>query len=76
MLREKRRPVIAGNWKMNKTVPEATDLVRELREELAGLRERVEIIVAPSFPADASSGRMSLRDFGPLGAASILRRDG
>jgi triosephosphate isomerase len=51
MLREKRRPVIAGNWKMNKTVPEAIDLVRELREELAGLRERVEIIVAPAFPA-------------------------
>ena len=25
-----RRPLIAGNWKMNLTVPEAEDLVRKL----------------------------------------------
>ena len=51
MLPEKRLPVIAGNWKMNKTVPEAVDLAGELRSDLVGLRERVEIVLAPAFPA-------------------------
>src|SRR5262249_49017587 len=51
MLRDKRLPVIAGNWKMNKTVPEAVDLAGELRLDLVGLRERGEIVLAPAFPA-------------------------
>ena len=51
MLREKRLPVIAGNWKMNKTVPEAVDLAGELRGDLVGLRERVEIVLAPAYTA-------------------------
>ena len=29
-----RRPVVAANWKMNKTVPEALDLTRELLAQI------------------------------------------
>ena len=47
-----RRKVIAGNWKMNKTLAEASALVRELKGLVAGLpAERVELAVAPPFVA-------------------------
>ncbi len=45
-----RIPVIAGNWKMNKTVVEAVELVRELKNLIAKV-EGVEVIVAPPFTA-------------------------
>ena len=41
---------IAGNWKMNKTVGEAVDLVRELKVSVSGV-EGVEVAVAPPFTA-------------------------
>ena len=43
-----RVPVIAGNWKMNTTISEATELVREIRDrlnEIAG----VDKIICPPF---------------------------
>jgi triosephosphate isomerase len=46
-----RRTFIAGNWKMNKTVGEATALARELRSAVSMVRDRVEIAVAPPFTA-------------------------
>jgi triosephosphate isomerase len=45
-----RLPFIAGNWKMNKTVGEALDLVRELKNAISGIKG-VEIAVAPPFTA-------------------------
>ena len=45
-----RRPIIAGNWKMNKTVSEAVDLVRQLKASVADVRE-IDIVVAPTFTA-------------------------
>jgi len=46
-----RRMIVAGNWKMNKTVAEALALVRELRGMVSMMRDRVEIVVAPPFTA-------------------------
>jgi len=46
----KRLPFIAGNWKMNKTVAEAIDLVKQLKASLSGI-EGVEVAVAPPFTA-------------------------
>ncbi len=45
-----RMPFIAGNWKMNKTVGEAVDLVRGLKAALTGVKD-VEVAVAPPFTA-------------------------
>lgn len=45
-----RKPMIAGNWKMNKTVGEACELVKTLKNKLAGVTD-VEIVVAPPFTA-------------------------
>jgi triosephosphate isomerase len=43
-----RRPFIAGNWKMFKTVQETVFYVKELRALVGGVRD-VEIVVAPPF---------------------------
>jgi triosephosphate isomerase len=45
-----RLPFIAGNWKMNKTVGEALDLIRELKTAISGVKG-VEVAVAPPFTA-------------------------
>lgn len=44
------RPVIAGNWKMNKTIREAVDFAAGLREALGSAGER-DVIIAPPFTA-------------------------
>ncbi|MGI5838099.1 MAG: triose-phosphate isomerase [bacterium] len=45
-----RKPLIAGNWKMHKTVPESAVFAAALREKAAGL-DGVEIVVCPPFTA-------------------------
>jgi triosephosphate isomerase len=45
-----RLPFIAGNWKMNKTVEEALDLIGQLKASLQNI-EGVEVAVAPPFTA-------------------------
>lgn len=45
-----RLPFMAGNWKMNKTIAEAVDLVRQLKASLSGVTE-VEVAVGPPFTA-------------------------
>ncbi|MGB4372447.1 MAG: triose-phosphate isomerase, partial [Halanaerobiales bacterium] len=32
-----RKPLIAGNWKMNKTLNEAKELVNQLKDKVAGI---------------------------------------
>jgi triosephosphate isomerase len=45
-----RRPVLAGNWKMFKTIPEAVDFVEKLKPLVAKAGDR-EVVVAPVFTA-------------------------
>ena len=45
-----RRPFIAGNWKLHKTVAEALELVNSLKNELADIAD-ADIVVAPAFTA-------------------------
>lgn len=45
-----RQPLIAGNWKMYKTISEATQLVQELVKTVGGEKE-VEVAVCPPFTA-------------------------
>src|SRR6185369_13301679 len=49
-MNKERKLIIAGNWKMNKTVAEALDLVRGLKLELANVKE-VDIVICPAFTA-------------------------
>jgi len=45
-----RRPFIAGNWKLHKTVSEALELVNSLKTELSDIDD-ADIVVAPVFTA-------------------------
>ena len=45
-----RRYFIAGNWKLNKTVPEALEFVRDLRRLVSQVRD-CDIAVAPAYTA-------------------------
>lgn len=45
-----RKPIIAGNWKLNKTVPEAIELCRKLEALLGETTDR-EVVVCPPFTA-------------------------
>jgi triosephosphate isomerase (TIM) len=49
-MNKERRLIIAGNWKMNKTVTEALVLVGDLKNELVNIKE-VDIVVCPPFTA-------------------------
>jgi triosephosphate isomerase len=44
------KPFIAGNWKMHMTIPEALELVNQLREASPGLKE-AQYVVIPPFTA-------------------------
>jgi triosephosphate isomerase (TIM) len=49
-MNRERKLIIAGNWKMNKTITEALALVNDLKIELANINE-VDIVVCPPFIA-------------------------
>lgn len=48
-----RKPIIAGNWKMYKSVKESVAFAKQLNEKLKGVQDR-EIVIAPTFIATAS----------------------
>ena len=60
-MNKERKLIIAGNWKMNKTVAEALALVRDLKLELANIRE-VDIVVCPPFTALESVSKAVIDD--------------
>jgi triosephosphate isomerase (TIM) len=43
-----RTPIIAGNWKMNRTPSEAAALARNLRQKISSIRF-AEVVIAPTF---------------------------
>ena len=43
-----RKPMVAGNWKMNKTFQDAGELLEALKSELNGI-ESVDLVVCPTF---------------------------
>lgn len=49
-MEKERKLIIAGNWKCNKTVAEAIDLVNGLRRELADVKA-VDVVVCPPYTA-------------------------
>jgi triosephosphate isomerase len=51
-----RKKIIAGNWKMNKTVPEAATLAQEIAAELGRVTD-VDIVVCPPFTALETVGK-------------------
>ena len=53
-----RKKVVVGNWKMNKTVTEAGELVSAILEQLGDCFVGCEVGVAPAFPALTEVGKV------------------
>src|SRR3954451_7028780 len=65
-----RKLIVAGNWKMNKTVAEALDLVGDLKIELANVKE-VDIVVCPPCTALSEVSKAILDSNLRLGAQNM-----
>ncbi|HET9158569.1 MAG TPA: triose-phosphate isomerase [Myxococcaceae bacterium] len=69
MTSPRRKPLVAGNWKMHRTGPEAVELIRQL---LDGYRpNRAEVMVAPPFTALESASRALEGSGVALGAQNV-----
>lgn len=65
-----RKLIIAGNWKMNKTVAEALALVNSLKLELGNVKE-VDMVVCPPFTALEAVSKATLDSNIKLGAQNM-----
>lgn len=65
-----RKLIIAGNWKMNKTVAESLDLVRGLKIDLGTVKE-VDIVICPPFTALSEVSKAVLDSNLRLGAQNM-----
>ncbi|RKZ00344.1 MAG: triose-phosphate isomerase [Candidatus Hydrothermota bacterium] len=68
-----RERIIAGNWKMNKTVPEALELIETIKYELS--RDDYKIVVCPPFTALYSVGGAVSGTPIALGAQNVFWED-
>jgi triosephosphate isomerase len=73
-MNKERKLIIAGNWKMNKTVAEALTLVGNLKLQLANIRE-VDIVVCPPFTALESVSKTILDSSLRLGAQNMSEQN-
>src|SRR5215469_3704307 len=69
-MKKERKLVIAGNWKMNKTVAEALALVEDLKRDLANVKE-VDVVVCPPYTALESVSKSILDSNIKLGAQNM-----
>jgi len=69
-MEKERKLIIAGNWKMNKTVAEALDLVNDLKRELAAVKE-LDMVVCPPFTALADVSKVIIDSNIRLGAQNM-----
>ncbi len=69
-----RKLIIAGNWKMNKTVAESVALVKSLKIELANIRE-VDMVVCPPFTALSEVSKEVLESGIRLGAQNMSEQN-
>lgn len=76
-----RIPIIAGNWKMNKTIGEALALVKTLHQELQFCREikkrevTIEVVVAPPYTAISKTAEFLTGSFINVSAQDLFWED-
>src|SRR2546423_9553326 len=69
-MEKERKLIIAGNWKVNRTVAEALDLVAGIKRDLRGVKE-VDIVVCPPFTALCEVSKAILNTNIRLGAQNM-----
>ena len=66
-----RRPLIVGNWKMNKTASEAVTFIRDLRERVPA-SPHADVVIAPPFTAlESARNALGPSSWIGLGAQNI-----
>jgi triosephosphate isomerase (TIM) len=73
-MNKERKLIVAGNWKMNKTVAEALDLVRGIKIELANVKE-VDVVLCPPFTALSEVSKVILDTNIRLGAQNMCEHN-
>ena len=66
-----RTKIVAGNWKMNKTLAEGVTLCKELQEALEGKKLFCKVIVAPPYLHLASVASVLNKGTVALGAQNL-----
>ncbi len=69
-----RKIIIAGNWKLNKTIKEAIELVNGLKREVVDIDE-VDIVVCPVYTALSEVGDILTDSHIKLGAQDVYWED-
>jgi triosephosphate isomerase len=69
-MNKERKLIIAGNWKMNKTVAEALALVKGLKIELVNVKE-IDIVICPPYTALESVSKSVIDSNLRLGAQNM-----
>jgi triosephosphate isomerase len=69
-----RKNIVAGNWKMNKTLQEGTALVKDLQTALSGKTVNCEIIVCPPFIHLASISAIAEKGALKIGAQNSANK--
>ena len=65
-----RKPLVAGNWKMNKTIAETRDLVSKMSAQLSGINGVEKVICPPFMSLAAASSLLESSGIG-LGAQNM-----
>jgi len=66
-----RKPLIVGNWKMNKTASEAAAFIRDLRERVSA-SPHADVVIAPPFTAlETASSALGPSSWINLGAQDV-----
>jgi triosephosphate isomerase (TIM) len=66
-----RRPLIVGNWKMNKTASEAVVFIRDLRERVPA-SPHADVVLAPPFTAlESARNALGSSSYFSLGAQNV-----
>jgi len=66
-----RRIVIAGNWKMNKTVPESVELAKAIVAKASGAPATVDLVICPNYVALSDVAKVVAGSRVALGAQDV-----
>ncbi len=69
-----RKPLIAGNWKMNKTASEAIDFANNLKSALRDVQD-VEVVICPAFVALSEVSKILEGSSTKLGAQNMYMQE-
>ena len=71
-----RKTIIAGNWKLFKTIPEAIELANGLKRELFQVdAQAIDIVICPVYTALSEAGEVIMNSNIGLGAQDAYWQD-